>query len=258
MPNTPGTYRPYLAREEMASTTRSITWFVTGASRGIGVEIVRQLLRSPNNVVVAGCRTPEKATAPHALKDTAKGVLHIVQLDVADVNSIKASAKELEKILGDNGLDYLINNAGVAAVDDAFHLDADTLVNLFRVNAVGPAIVTQEVLPLLEKGKEKKILHISSEAGSNGAAAEQPVGGMFTAYSVSKAALNMFATKQSLQRRDFIVITLCPGPTKTDMSGEYGQLEPHESVSGLLKVITSATSEDSGKFYSRDGRVLKW
>lgn len=73
-------------------------------------------MNSPNNLVVAACRSPEKATALHGLKTTAKGTLHLVQLDVSDFDSIRAAAKPLEAILGEIGLDYLINNAAIVRV----------------------------------------------------------------------------------------------------------------------------------------------
>lgn len=112
------------------SSTRPTTWLVTGyvipssplphiahappsASRGIGFEIVRQLLESPSNLVVAACRTPDKATALSALQESAKGTLHIVQLDTSDFDSVRALPAQLEPILGSIGLDYLINNAGI-------------------------------------------------------------------------------------------------------------------------------------------------
>ncbi|KAI0628095.1 NAD-P-binding protein [Trametes polyzona] len=242
----------------MTSSAKLTTWFVTGTSRGIGLEIVRQLLESPNNLVVAGCRTPERATALHALEGTAKGTLHVIQLDVSDVDSIRASAKELERILGSTGLDYLINNAGIAPRDDAFTVDPDTLLTAFRTNTLGPTILSQVALPFLERGRTKKILHISSSAGSHGSPYGEVLRGNLTAYSISKAGLNMLATRQRLARPEFIIIVLCPGPVKTDLSGEYGQLEPHESVAGVLKVIISATAEDSGKFYSYDGTTIPW
>ncbi|KAL1946099.1 hypothetical protein VTO73DRAFT_15226 [Trametes versicolor] len=233
------------------STARPTSWLVTGASRGIGFEIVRQLLSSPTNVVVAAARTPEKATALKDLQKTAKGTLHVIKLDVSDFESIRASAKDLLAILGDNGLDYLINNAAVVA------------------------------LPCLEKGMEKQILHISSTGGSIGTAGH--VGSRFGSYSMTKAALNMLvrpyhllssvcvavfliayitssrqAYKQKLERPDFTVITLCPGWVKTDMGGEGAQLEPHESVAGILKKITSATTADSGKYLRYNGETIPW
>ncbi len=82
-------------------------------SRGIGLELTRQLLADPSNLIIATCRTPDRATALHALKDTAKDTLHIVALDVADEASIRASRKPVEEALGGRGLDYLYNNAAI-------------------------------------------------------------------------------------------------------------------------------------------------
>lgn len=83
------------------------------ANRGIGFELVKQLLDTPSNLVVATCRNPDKATALSDLKTSAKGTLRIIRLDVADFVNVRASAKEVETILGDIGLDYLVNNAGI-------------------------------------------------------------------------------------------------------------------------------------------------
>ncbi|EIW52363.1 NAD-P-binding protein [Trametes versicolor FP-101664 SS1] len=238
------------------STARPTSWLVTGANRGIGFEIVRQLLSSPTNVVVAAARTPEKATALKDLQKTAKGTLHVIKLDVSDFESIRASAKDLQAILGDSGLEYLINNAAVGPLDTVFTMEAEGLLDTFKTNSVGPALVSQVALPFLEKGTEKKILHISSTGGSIGTAGH--VGARFGSYSMTKAALNMLAYKQKLERPDFTVITLCPGWVKTDMGGEGAQLEPHESVSGILKIITSATTTDSGKYLRYNGETIPW
>lgn len=83
------------------------------ANRGIGLELVRQLLASPSNLVVAACRMPEKASALTDLKKSANGTLHVVQLDVSDFDNIRALPAQLEPILGSTGLDYLISNAGI-------------------------------------------------------------------------------------------------------------------------------------------------
>lgn len=82
-------------------------------SRGIGRELTRQLLADPSNLVIATCRTPDKATELHALKDGAKGTLHIIALDVASEASIRDSRKPVEEVLGGRGLDYLYNNAAI-------------------------------------------------------------------------------------------------------------------------------------------------
>ncbi|EIW54646.1 NAD-P-binding protein [Trametes versicolor FP-101664 SS1] len=239
------------------STALPTAWLVTGANRGIGLEIVRQLLASPTNLVVAGVRTPEKATALIDLKSTAKGTLHVIKLDVSNFASIRASAKDLEAILGDSGLDYLINNAGVGPRDTgAFTIDPDALLEAFKTNSVGPVLVSQVALPFLEKGSTKKILHISSTSGSIGSADE--MGAVMAGYSMTKSALNMLVYKQKLERPDLTVIALCPGSVKTDMTGEYGMIEPYDSVVGVLKVITSATAADSGKFLRYNGETIPW
>ena len=82
-------------------------------SRGIGLELVRQILAVPSNFVIATCRTPDKATALHALKESAKGTLHVLPLDTSDKASTDAVVKPVEELLGSRGLDYLINNAAM-------------------------------------------------------------------------------------------------------------------------------------------------
>ncbi|OJT11404.1 hypothetical protein TRAPUB_12069 [Trametes pubescens] len=227
----------------------------SAASRGIGLEIVRQLLASLTNLVVADARTPEKATVLHDLQSTAKGTLHVIKLDVSNFDSVRASAKDLQAILGDTGLDYL-NNAGIASHDTAFTIDPDVLLETFKTNTAGPVLVSQVALPFLEKGSTKKILHISSTCGSIGSADQ--LGVIVAGYSMTKSALNMLAYKQKLERPDLTVITLCPGAVKTDISGGVGELEPPESVAGLLKVIISATPADSGKYLRYNGETIPW
>ncbi|KAJ8455730.1 hypothetical protein ONZ51_g12352 [Trametes cubensis] len=242
----------------MPSTSPLTTWLVTGASRGIGYELVRQLVSSSDNLVVAACRSPEKATALHALKSTSKGQLHLVQMDTGDFDSIRASFGQVEPILGEIGLDYLINNAGVTVQDTPFTLDPEALVSTYRVNAAGPALVSQVYLPLIEKSKRKVILNVSSGVGSIASIEQLGLSGMFPAYAMSKAALNMLTVKQKGARPDLIAITLCPGHVKTDMGGPNGALEPEESVAGILKVVTEATSADSGKYLRYNGETIPW
>ncbi|KAH9853208.1 NAD-P-binding protein [Lenzites betulinus] len=244
----------------MSTTARPTTWLVTGANRGIGLEIVRQLLESPANLVVAASRKPEASSALSDLKKTAKGTLHIVQLDIGDFDSIRTLPKTLEPILGEVGLDYLINNAAIFIRETAFTVAPEDLLNVLRVNTVGPAFVSQVLLPFLEKGSTKKILNISSSGGSIEIAGHLQ-GSPFeltTAYAVSKAGLNMLTYKQKLEKPDFTVIALCPGWVKTDMGGDGAVLEPQESIAGILKLITSATPADSGKYLRYNGETIPW
>ncbi|OJT03281.1 hypothetical protein TRAPUB_6149 [Trametes pubescens] len=243
----------------MSSTARPTTWLVTGANRGIGLELVRQLLASPSNLVVAACRTPAKATALEDLKKTAKGTLHIVQLDVSDFDNIRALPAQLEPILGTTGLDYLVSNAAIFVQDTPFTLDPEGLLSLVRTNVAGPALLAQVALPFLSAAPTKKVLHISSTAGSIASVVQMPPAYAANAsYPISKAALNMLVYKQKVERPDLTVIALCPGWVQTDMGGSGASLTPEKSVSGIIKVITTATSEDSGKFLRYDGESVPW
>ncbi|PCH39168.1 C-factor [Wolfiporia cocos MD-104 SS10] len=231
-----------------------LTWLVTGSSRGLGLELVKQLVASPRNLVIATCRNPENATALISLKGNAKGLLHIVQLDGTDVESVRASVSVVEGILGSKGLDYLYNNAGIGWLDDAFDFKAEDLMQIMETNVVAPARITQAYLPLIEKSTRKVIVNVSSSQGSIG----MGNGPQFLSYCASKAALNMLTYKQAAARPDITVISLNPGWVKTNMGGPAAALEPHESVTAQLKVVTSLTSKDSGKFFDHSGKLLPW
>jgi len=219
------------------------------------LELVRQLVASPSNIVIATCRTPETATALQSLKDIAKGALHIIALDVTDPSSVRDSVAVAQGILGDKGLDYLYNNAGITfALDDAFDFDYDGLLQTFSCNLAAPALMAQVYLPLIEKSRRKVIVNVSSGLGSIGL----DRGPVYASYSVSKAGLNMLTYKQAKARPDIIAISLAPGWVKTDMGGPNALLEPQESVAGQLKVVTGLTINDSGKYLTHTGEVYPW
>ena len=92
------------------------------ASRGVGLEMTRQLLQSPTNTVVAACRTPSKASALKDLGTEAKGLLHVVQIDIDSPESIRVCADETTQVLGNKGIDCIINNAGVKSSPSLSHL----------------------------------------------------------------------------------------------------------------------------------------
>ncbi|KAJ3478017.1 hypothetical protein NLI96_g10049 [Meripilus lineatus] len=234
------------------------SWLITGCSRGIGLEFVRQLIASPSNLVIATCRNPDTATALQALRadtNNLKGTLHIARIDVADEQSIRGSVKELGLILEDHGLDYLINNAAVTeGADSAFKHSAEGFRKTFEANVIGPALLAQVYLPYLEKGRRKVIMNMTSGLASMGL----NIGSKNATYSVSKTALNMLTYKQATERPDLIAFVVDPGWVKTVMGGEGAFLEPHESVESLIQLLTSVTSEHSGKFFGRDGNVIPW
>ncbi|KAL7277031.1 hypothetical protein ACG7TL_008875 [Trametes sanguinea] len=225
------------------------TWLVTGASRGIGLELVKQILATPTNKVVATCRNPDGATGLTELKDSAQDRLDVVRLDLDDFEAVRSSASQLNTLLGETGLDYLVNNAGISLRNElASETEPEDILQHVRTNAAAPALVSKICLPLLRKGNKKAIIHISSTAGSVNLAIPR-VGAKITAYSMSKAALNMLANKQKAENPDFTV--LCLG-------GPAAPLEAPQSVEGVMKIIAAATPEDGCRFVRYNGDVIPW
>ncbi|EMD39460.1 hypothetical protein CERSUDRAFT_80840 [Gelatoporia subvermispora B] len=232
------------------------TWLVTGSSRGLGLEIVRQLLSDASNTIIATCRNPDNASSLKSLADNAKGVLHVVRLDVSDEVSIQSSVQAVEEILGSSrGLDYLVNNAAISSGNDtAFGFSVAGFESTLKSNVIGPALLGQVLLPYLLKGDRKVIVNFSSGLGSIGL----DYGGQNATYSISKTAVNMLTYKQARAQPELIAIALDPGWVKTDMGGQNAPLEPHESVSEILKLITSLSLSESGKYYRYSGEELLW
>src|SRR5690606_7334868 len=148
-----------------AMDTRPHTSLVTGANRGLGLEFIRQLLARGDHAIAA-CRQPGRAAALNALAGEHPGRLHLLPLDVADARSRAAFAAELPLVLGGDGrIDLLLNNAGVLHSGERFgKLDETNLEHSFRVNAMGPLLLTQALAPLLAEGA--RVANLSSRLGS--------------------------------------------------------------------------------------------
>ncbi|RPD60419.1 NAD(P)-binding protein [Lentinus tigrinus ALCF2SS1-7] len=231
------------------------TWLITGTSRGIGLALVERLLQDPSNLVVAACRNPEKASALQGLKDGSKGTLHVVKIDVNDAASIHASFPEVASIVGEHGLDYLINNAGILEAEDrAFSMDTNIMVPQFVTNVVGPAVVSQVFVPLVEKSNKKTIINVSSFLASIG----HGMGAIYTSYSLTKTALNMLTYKQVQERPDLTIVLLDPGWVQTDMGGPGAPVTITECIDGITKVVGSLTHADSGAYVRYNGERLPW
>jgi len=183
------------------------------------------------------------------------GQLSIVQLDVTDPASTDASFEAVSEMA--DALDLLVNNAGVKLSDDQIHtLKMDEMLRTFAVNSIGPMLVCQCYLSLLEAGESPRIVNISSLWGSLRAYER---GELYT-YSDSKVALNRLTRRLALEIREkgIIVIAMHPGWVMTDMGGSEVQITPYESVSGVLCVIDRLVMEDSGKFFNWDGEEAPW
>jgi NAD(P)-dependent dehydrogenase (short-subunit alcohol dehydrogenase family) len=224
----------------------SQTYLVTGANRGIGLAFARRLCKRGDRVI-ATARDPGKA------RDLAKLPLRLEQLDVADEESIAGLASRIEG----EPLDVLINNAGIGEAGPRFgRLSMKDLEEALRVNAAGPAALTQALLPNLRAGKRRTVVNLSSGLGS----ISQNESGGWIAYRASKAALNQLTrtVAAELKREGFVCIAISPGWVKTDMGGAGASLSPDESVAAMLEVIDRLKPSDTGRFLDHRGREMPW
>ena len=226
-------------------------WVITGASRGIGLEIVKQLLDADEQVT-ALARNSANAPELQELSDEHPARLRVVDADVTKEIDLDRAVKAIDGV----PVDILINNAGVYKESDGrlSELDPKTVEQTFLVNSLGPLRVTRAFLPLLSKSKSPVIANITSLMGS---ISDNASGGSY-AYRMSKAALNMFTKNLSLELKNSVVLSLHPGWVKTDMGGPSAPTEKRESAAGLIKTIRSATREQSGGFYNFRGENLSW
>lgn len=227
---------------------------VTGASRGLGLEFVRQLLERGDRVI-ATCRHPGRAHALNRLAGEHPGRLHVLPLDVVLEKSQTELVRELPLVTEGAPLDLLVNNAGVLHSGERFgHVAWATLDDSLRTNASGPFLLTQALAPHLADGAT--VANLSSQLGSIAAVTtfRSP------SYAISKAALNMATAllARALAERGITVLALHPGWVRTDMGGAQAEIEPADAVAALLAVISGAGVEDSGRLLDRYGQGLPW
>ncbi|KAH8915641.1 NAD(P)-binding protein [Atractiella rhizophila] len=230
---------------------------ITGTSRGIGLELVKQLSAVSSNLIFALVRNPSKAVELATLASQRKNVV-IVQADTSVTAEITKAVQQVEKELtgrGLKGVDVLINNAGIGGPRDfwttviskATSWEPEDFLELFRVNVVGVVETTKGFLPLLHAGNDKKILMASSTVELI-----SPVGTdkdiLGSGNLGGSPRLNMVSRKLAaeLKPEGFTVILVQPGWVKTDMGGEQAMLTTEESVTGLVKRIEEIKPEESG------------
>lgn len=215
---------------------------VTGANRGIGLELCRQLLERGRDVV-AVCRK----AAPEL---EGLGVRLEQGVDVTDAEAVA----NLGRRLGGSNVDLLINNAGILRHEGLDSMDFGSIVRQFEVNALGALRVTHALLPRMKQGA--KIALVTSRMGSM---ADNGSGGSY-GYRMSKAALNAAGVSlaRDLEGRGIAVAILHPGYVKTDMTGRHGNVEASDAARGLLARIDELTLQTSGRFRHANGEDLPW
>jgi NAD(P)-dependent dehydrogenase (short-subunit alcohol dehydrogenase family) len=230
------------------------TIVITGAGRGLGLELARVYCAAGHHVI-GGCRNPAGAMALKACG------AEILPLDMADFASIKAFAVSL----GSRSIDVLYNSAGVDArafgADDtnrdALTISAEHFEAVMRVNVTGPLMLVQELTPSLLRAGPGMVVNVSSQIGA--VEVSQRVG-RDVSYASSKAALNMVTVKQSqaLAAEDVGVVCLHPGWLRTDMGGSAAALAPEDAAAQIMATVSALTIADTGRFIRWDGTTHPW
>ena len=219
------------------------TYLITGANRGIGLELVRQL-KERGEDVIATCRTPSSQLNSLSVR---------VETDV-DITS-GASVLKLRENLKDTKVDVLVQNAGIAEFNSLSNLDPQSILKQFEVNALSSLCFVQSMINNLSESA--KIALISSRMGS----IEDNTSGGSYGYRMSKVALCMAGKSLSvdLKSKDISVAILHPGLVSTRMTGfTTNGIQPEESVKGLIQRIDELTINNSGTFWHSNGEVLPW
>ena len=230
------------------------TTLITGANRGIGLEFARQYAADGWRVL-ACCRLPEKADALNTLAAQYPELIKIHALDVADHVQIDG----LAKVLADESIDLLINNAGTYPDSDKNgfgRIDYAEWMEAFRVNTMAPLKMAETFAAQIERGKYKTIATITSMMGS---IADNGSGGSYL-YRSSKAAVNMVVKSLAidLKQRGITAVVFHPGWVKTDMGGPSALIPAEQSVSGMRKLMGKLTMADSGRFFAYNGKEIPW
>ncbi|BFZ23265.1 hypothetical protein BsWGS_26303 [Bradybaena similaris] len=250
------------------------TVLVTGASRGLGLEFVRQFLKlqNPPEILIAGCRNPETAKDLQAIAKT-NPTVKVVKLDVQRDDDIEQAFEITKTAVGNRGLNLLISNAGIGDIK-TYGLKSQTreqLQRTFDVNVSGPVVLVKKFLPLIQlaasHGKTTElscskagVVLVSSIAGSQKYASEETTGVTHTLYDYrsSKTALNMITILLAVELRELgiYVTALHPGWARTDMGTELAQISAEESITGSLKALGNAGVESHGKILSYEGQIV--
>ena len=228
------------------------TALITGANKGIGHEVARQLAAKGFHVFVGArnVKAGRKAAEEIARKC---GKATFLGIDVADNDSVTKAAREFSN--SEDHLDVLVNNAGIIADGDEAILEIsdDLFRKTLETNTLGPLRVTRAFAPLLRKSKAPRVINVSSGSGQLTGGAD----GWAPAYSISKTALNGVTSQLAAAFPKFAVNSVCPGWVRTDMGGENASRSVEEGADTIVWLATEAPHELSGKFL-RDRKEIPW
>jgi NAD(P)-dependent dehydrogenase (short-subunit alcohol dehydrogenase family) len=215
---------------------------VTGANRGIGLELVRELTARGQRVA-AICRRRSEELEQLAVRVE----------EGCDVTEPVTWAELARRFAGDD-IELLVQNAGVLVTDSLDEMEPSQVLRQFTVNALAPLFLTRALLPRMRAGA--KVALVTSRMGS---IADNGSGGYY-GYRMSKAALNAvgMSLARDLKERGIAVAILHPGAVRTEMTAGQGMIEADESARGLIARIDELTLGTSGRFLHQNGEELPW
>ncbi|CAF1079414.1 unnamed protein product [Adineta steineri] len=230
---------------------------ITGANRGIGLGIVKQLVSNPSSIeyIFAGYRDVNKSKELLDLAKQHSNVIIPIQIDVSDDESCNKAKIEVENKLGNSrGLNCLLNNAGVNKELKFNDINEKDMLDTYKHNVIGPWRVTKTFLPLVEKAVsgernvlQASIINVSSGMGSVTLAPTMPF--FYFDYQCSKAALDMFTVcfAETLAKSNIYITLLHPGWVQTEMGGAQAPLTIEEACKSIVECINSMKNEHYGK-----------
>jgi NAD(P)-dependent dehydrogenase (short-subunit alcohol dehydrogenase family) len=228
------------------------TALITGANKGIGHEVARQLAAKGFHVFV-GARN--RAAGRKATEEIAKkgGKATFLEIDVAEPSSVTAAAREFRKAA--DHLDVLVNNAGIIVDGDnaILEINDELLRRTLETNMVGALRVTRAFVPFLRKSKAPRVINVSSGGGQLTGGAD----GWSPAYCISKTALNSVTSQLATALPKFAVNSVCPGWVRTDMGGQGATRSVEEGADTIVWLIADAPQSLTGKFL-RDRKEIDW
>lgn len=236
------------------------TGLVTGANRGIGFEVAKQLA-SLGYFVYLGSRDKAKGLeAIKKLKALGYSNVDCIELDVTNIHSIRSARQELE--IKTKQLDVLINNAGISGgfPQPPIQVSIDTLKLVFEANFFGPIQIIQEFIELLKKSNEPRIVNVTTELSSltkHGDPTWKFYSLKPSAYGPSKTALNAYTVMLAFEFKDtnFKVNCVCPGFTATDFNNYSGEKTVEQGAGVIVKYATLDKDGATGKFFSEEGEI---
>ncbi|KAL7920130.1 hypothetical protein ACQKWADRAFT_299438 [Trichoderma austrokoningii] len=226
---------------------------VTGGGRGLGLSLVRQLVNDSSiEKLFVTTRGSPQAELSAIIDASGKKVIH-VKCEVVENASVRRAAAEVEEKLKGEGLDILINNIGSMTLNpDGIHtMNAEELIHIFDVNVAAAHRVTAALIPSLQRGKQKKVIMVSSSAGSV-AWADRYLMSPAYAYKITKAAMSMLTIQYAMEykKEGFTFLALSPGWLKTDMGSDMADLDAATGAKAVTDLVNKADTSYNGKFYN--------